>query len=119
VSNSSAVTAALKWWTLAVVGSGTFMSALDTSVVNIALPSIGLLIVSRVIQGLGAAMLLALSPALLIMHRLAHLPGAYAVQAGLQQGLLVLSCLSMLAAVLCLARNRTPAAGPARAPEPA
>mgnify|MGYP000973906744 CR=1 FL=1 len=29
-----------KWWTLAVVGSGTFMSALDTSVVNVALPVI-------------------------------------------------------------------------------
>jgi hypothetical protein len=36
-----AVPAAVKWWTLAVVGSGTFMSALDTSVINIALPSIG------------------------------------------------------------------------------
>ena len=30
-----------KWWTLVVVGSGTFMSALDTSIVNIALPAIG------------------------------------------------------------------------------
>ena len=120
--------AAMKWWTLAVVGSGTFMSALDTSVINIALPSIGrqtgasistlewvalaylitvsatllafgrlgdlqgrrriymlgqalfglgslfcalsggigLLIASRVVQGLGASMLFALSPAILV-----------------------------------------------------
>lgn len=119
---------ASKWWTLAVVGSGTFMSALDTSVVNVALPvisrqtgatvaslewvmlaylivvsssllafgrladiygkrriymlgivlftlgslacslsrTIGLLIASRALQALGAAMLFALSPALLV-----------------------------------------------------
>jgi len=124
----SAPPAAMKWWTLAVVGSGTFMSALDTSVINIALPSIGrqtgasistlewvalaylitvsatllafgrlgdlqgrrriymlgqalfglgsmfcalsggigLLIASRVVQGLGASMLFALSPAILV-----------------------------------------------------
>ena len=36
-----ATTTSGKWWTLAVVGSGTFMSALDTSVVNVALPVIG------------------------------------------------------------------------------
>ena len=117
-----------KWWTLGVVGSGTFMSALDASVVNIALPvigrdtgagvstlewvilaylitvtasvlvfgrladihgrrriymagqlvftlaslgcglagSIGWLIVARVIQAIGAAMIFALSPAILV-----------------------------------------------------
>lgn len=128
MNDAPAVPASLKWWTLGVVGIGTFMSALDTSVINIALPSIGrqtgasistlewvalaylitvsstllafgrlgdlqgkrriymlglavfgmgslfcglsggigLLIGSRVIQGLGGAMLFALSPALLV-----------------------------------------------------
>ena len=117
-----------KWWTLAVIGSGSFMAALDGSVVNVALPiigratqadvstvewtiliyyivisasllvfgrlsdihgkrriymagqlvfvagslccglsgSIGLLIASRAVQAVGAAMIFALSPSILI-----------------------------------------------------
>src|SRR5512146_2915405 len=66
-----------KWWTLVVVGSGTFMSALDTSIVNIALPAIG--------HGTGAALdrlewvvlayLLAVTGTVLVFGRIADVHG--------------------------------------------
>jgi EmrB/QacA subfamily drug resistance transporter len=66
-----------KWWTLAVVGSGTFMTALDMSIVNVALPAIG--------HGTGAALdtlewvvlayLLALTGTLLVFGRIADVHG--------------------------------------------
>jgi EmrB/QacA subfamily drug resistance transporter len=66
-----------KWWTLAVVGSGTFMSALDTSVVNVALPIIGQTTHSPVstIEWVILAYLITVSSSLLVFGRLADLYG--------------------------------------------
>ena len=66
-----------KWWTLAVVGSGTFMSALDTSVVNVALPVIGKATHSPVstIEWVILAYLITVSSSLLAFGRLADIHG--------------------------------------------
>jgi len=66
-----------KWWTLAVVGSGTFMSALDTSVVNVALPVIGRATHSSVstVEWVILAYLIAVGSSLLVFGRLADLYG--------------------------------------------
>ncbi|HQF21501.1 MAG TPA: DHA2 family efflux MFS transporter permease subunit [Kiritimatiellia bacterium] len=66
-----------KWWTLAVVGSGTFMSALDTSVVNVALPVIsretGATVAS--LEWVMLAYLIVVSSSLLAFGRLADIHG--------------------------------------------
>ena len=66
-----------KWWTLAVVGSGTFMSALDTSVVNVALPVIGRETGATVasVEWVVLAYLIVVSSALLAFGRLADIHG--------------------------------------------
>jgi MFS family permease len=66
-----------KWWTLAVVGSGTFMSALDTSVVNVALPVIGCETGASVasVEWVVLAYLIVVSSALLAFGRLADIHG--------------------------------------------
>ena len=66
-----------KWWTLAVVGSGTFMSALDTSVVNVALPVIGRATHSSVstVEWVILAYLITVGASLLVFGRLADLYG--------------------------------------------
>ena len=66
-----------KWWTLAVVGSGTFMSALDTSVVNVALPVIGQATQSAVstVEWVILAYLVTVSSSLLVFGRLADMYG--------------------------------------------
>ncbi|MCE5314496.1 MAG: MFS transporter [Armatimonadota bacterium] len=66
-----------KWWTLAVIGSGTFMSALDTSIVNIALPIIGKTTKSPVstIEWVVLIYLITVSSSLLIFGRLADIYG--------------------------------------------
>ena len=66
-----------KWWTLAVIGSGTFMSALDTSVVNVALPIIGTTTHSPVstIEWVILAYLITVSSSLLVFGRLADIYG--------------------------------------------
>lgn len=64
-----------KWWTLAVVGSGTFMSALDTSIVNVALPVIRDATHAAVstVEWVVLAYLITVSAALLLFGRLADL----------------------------------------------
>jgi len=66
-----------KWWTLAVVGSGTFMSALDTSIVNVALPVIASDTHSSVstVEWVSLAYLIVTSSALLVFGRLADIRG--------------------------------------------
>jgi EmrB/QacA subfamily drug resistance transporter len=66
-----------KWWTLAVVGSGTFMSALDTSVVNIALPVIQRVTGSAVstVEWVILVYLITASSSLLIFGRLGDIYG--------------------------------------------
>lgn len=66
-----------KWWTLAVVGSGTFMSALDTSIVNVALPVIRDSTRASVstVEWVVLAYLITVSSALLLFGRLADLYG--------------------------------------------
>jgi EmrB/QacA subfamily drug resistance transporter len=66
-----------KWWTLAVVGSGTFMSALDTSVVNVALPVIGRTTGASVsmLEWVILAYLITVSASLLVFGRLADIHG--------------------------------------------
>ena len=66
-----------KWWTLSVVGSGTFMSALDTSVVNVALPIIGKATHSAVstVEWVILAYLITVSSSLLVFGRLADIYG--------------------------------------------
>jgi len=67
----------LKWWTLAVVGAGTFMSALDTSIVNVALPVIRASTQASVatVEWVLLAYLVTVSSALLLFGRLADLYG--------------------------------------------
>jgi EmrB/QacA subfamily drug resistance transporter len=66
-----------KWWTLAVVGLGTFMSALDTSIVNIALPAIGHATGAPLstLEWVVLAYLLVLTGTLLVFGRLADVHG--------------------------------------------
>ncbi|MEN6337203.1 MAG: DHA2 family efflux MFS transporter permease subunit [Phycisphaerales bacterium] len=66
-----------KWWTLAVIGSGTFMSALDTSVVNVALPVIQRTTRSPVstVEWVILIYLITVSSSLLVFGRLADLHG--------------------------------------------
>ncbi len=66
-----------KWWTLAVVGSGSFMAALDGSVVNVALPIIGQTTHSGV-STVGWVILvyyITISSSLLLFGRLADIHG--------------------------------------------
>lgn len=66
-----------RWWVLAVVGSGTFMSALDTSIVNVALPAIGRITgapLSR-LSWVVLAYLLTVISTLFVFGRLADLHG--------------------------------------------
>ena len=67
----------LKGWTLAVVGAGTFMSALDTSIVNVALPVIRASTHASVstVEWVLLAYLVTASSALLLFGRLADLYG--------------------------------------------
>ena len=66
-----------KWWTLVVVGSGTFMSALDTSIVNIALPAIGHSTGAPLdtLEWVVLAYLLAVTGTLLVFGRIADVHG--------------------------------------------
>lgn len=66
-----------KWWTLAVVGSGTFMSALDGSVVNVVLPVISRATRAPVstVEWVVLAYLLTVSASLLVFGRLADIHG--------------------------------------------
>jgi EmrB/QacA subfamily drug resistance transporter len=66
-----------RWWVLAVVGSGTFMSALDTSIVSVALPAIGHATgaILSTLEWVVLAYLLAVSSTLLVFGRLADLHG--------------------------------------------
>jgi len=66
-----------KWWILSIVGAGTFMSALDTSIVNIALPTIGQSTHSSVstIEWVILIYLITLCSSLLIFGRLADIYG--------------------------------------------
>lgn len=66
-----------KWWTLVVVGSGTFMSALDTSIVNVALPTISKATHSPVstVEWIVLIYLIAVSSSLLVFGRLADIYG--------------------------------------------
>ncbi len=66
-----------KWWTLAVVGASTFMSALDGSIVNIALPAIGKATGSPVstLEWVVLIYLITVSSSLLVFGRLADIYG--------------------------------------------
>lgn len=66
-----------KWWTLAVIGSGTFMAALDGSVVNIALPVIRQATHTSVstVEWTILAYLIAVGASLLVFGRLADMYG--------------------------------------------
>lgn len=66
-----------KWWVLAVVGAGTFMSALDGSVVNTALPVIGRTTGAPVstLEWVVLIYLLTASSSLLVFGRLADIYG--------------------------------------------
>jgi len=66
-----------KWWTLAIVGAGTFMSALDGSVVNTALPTIGSQTHTdvSVLSWVVLIYLLTVSSTLLVFGRLADIYG--------------------------------------------
>jgi len=66
-----------KWWTLAVVGSGTFMTAIDTSIVNIALPTIGHSTGAPLdmVEWVVLAYLLAVTGTLLVFGRIADVHG--------------------------------------------
>jgi EmrB/QacA subfamily drug resistance transporter len=66
-----------KWWTLAVIGSGTFMSALDTSIVNVALPVIASTTRSAVstVEWVSLTYLIVVSASLLVFGRLADIHG--------------------------------------------
>lgn len=68
---------ASKWWTLAVVGLGTFMAALDGSVVNVALPVIREATRSSVstVEWVILVYLITVSSLLLVFGRLADLFG--------------------------------------------
>ena len=76
-SSESSSDRAHKWWTLAVVGSGTFMSALDTSVVNVALPVIGRETHSSVssVEWVILVYLITVGSSLLVFGRLADIYG--------------------------------------------
>jgi EmrB/QacA subfamily drug resistance transporter len=75
--DSEGVAASHKWWTLAVIGSGTFMSALDTSVVNIALPVIQRLTGASIstVEWVILIYLITASSSLLIFGRLGDIYG--------------------------------------------
>lgn len=66
-----------KWWTLAVVGAGTFMSALDGSVVNTALPVISRQTGTNIstLSWVVLIYLLTISSTLLVFGRLADIYG--------------------------------------------
>lgn len=66
-----------KWWTLAIVGAATFMSALDGSVVNTALPTIGRQTQTDVstLSWVVLIYLLTVSSTLLVFGRLADIYG--------------------------------------------
>ncbi|HEY3281623.1 MAG TPA: DHA2 family efflux MFS transporter permease subunit [Armatimonadota bacterium] len=66
-----------KWWTLAVVAAGTYMSALDGSVVNTALPVIGreAQVALPVLEWVILAYLLTVTATLLVFGRLADIFG--------------------------------------------
>jgi EmrB/QacA subfamily drug resistance transporter len=70
-----------KWWTLAVVGSGSFMAALDGSVVNVALPIIGKTTHSVVstVEWVILVYLITVSASLLVFGRLADIHGKRAI----------------------------------------
>ena len=70
-----------KWWTLAVVGSGSFMAALDGSVVNVALPIIGRATHSAVstVEWVILVYLITASASLLLFGRLADIHGQRAI----------------------------------------
>ena len=69
--------AAHKWWTLAVVGSGTFMAALDGSVVNIALPVVRQTTHASIstVEWVILAYYIVISSSLLVFGRLSDLYG--------------------------------------------
>ena len=66
-----------KWWTLAVVGLGTFMAALDGSAVNVALPVIRAMTRSSIptVEWVVLAYLITVSSSLLVFGRLADIYG--------------------------------------------
>jgi MFS family permease len=66
-----------KWWTLLSIGIGTFMTALDTSVVNTVLPVIGKTFQSQVasVEWVVTVYLLGLSALLLSFGRLGDMRG--------------------------------------------
>jgi EmrB/QacA subfamily drug resistance transporter len=66
-----------KWWTLAVVGSGTFMAALDGSVVNVALPVIRQTTLTSIstVEWVILAYYIVISSSLLVFGRLSDLYG--------------------------------------------
>ncbi len=70
-----------KWWVLAVTASGSFMSALDASVVNVALPIIGRTTHAPVstVEWVILVYLIASSAALLLFGRLADIHGKRAI----------------------------------------
>ena len=70
-----------KWWTLAVVGSGSFMAALDGSVVNVALPIIARATHSAVstVEWVILVYLITASASLLLFGRLADIHGQRAI----------------------------------------
>lgn len=66
-----------RWWVLLVVGSGTLMSALDSSIVNVALPAIGNATRAPLatLEWVVLSYLLAVSSTLLVFGRMADLHG--------------------------------------------
>jgi EmrB/QacA subfamily drug resistance transporter len=66
-----------KWWVLAVVGASTFMSAIDTSIVNIALPAIAAQTnaTTASLQWVVLSYLLSVTSTLLLFGRIADLFG--------------------------------------------
>ena len=77
-----------KWWTLAVVGSGSFMAALDGSVVNVALPIIGRETQAAVssLEWIILVYYIVISASLLVFGRLADIHGKRAIYMAGQLG---------------------------------
>ena len=77
MQKSATTESARKWWTLAVVGSGSFMAALDGSVVNVALPIIGRTTHSAIstVEWVILVYYIVISASLLVFGRLADIHG--------------------------------------------
>ena len=103
MQKSATTESARKWWTLAVVGSGSFMAALDGSVVNVALPIIGRTTHSAIstVEWVILVYYIVISASLLVFGRLADIHGKRVIYMAGQLGFVFGSLCCALAGSSC------------------